>query len=225
MLFGEQVALAGTPEEQATNLWGMGLLILGAIAWTAGSLYSKYFSKESIEEKGKEKNSMVGIGWQILLAGLAFVIAATVRGEWSGLTLETIPNSAWGAIAYLVIFGSILAYSCYIWLLQVRPATEVSTYAYVNPIVAVALSMLLTDEGITSIQLTGLVIILLSVLLMNWDAYRSKNTSKPRWFNRNFRTVPKSEIKLPVSEEEGLPTPGRFDWMKFNTTKDTQPKG
>src|SRR5690606_9076869 len=68
----------------------------------------------------------------------------------------------------------------YIWLLKVRPATEVSTYAYVNPIVAVILSMVLTDEVVTSFQLAGLVIILVSVLLINWSAY-----DLGRFFNRN----------------------------------------
>jgi drug/metabolite transporter (DMT)-like permease len=202
MLFGEQVAIATDPAQKATNLWGMGLLILGAIAWTAGSLYSKYTQKETEPTSTKSNHSMVGIGWQILLAGLAFIVAATVRGEWSQLQINEVPAKAWGAIAYLVIFGSILAYSSYIWLLKVRPATEVSTYAYVNPIVAVALSLLLTDEGISSVQITGLLIILLSVFLMNWDAYMGDKNKNPFSWKRSARAGNSNELKASIKVNE-----------------------
>ena len=66
-----------------------------------------------------------------------------------------------------------MAFGAYIWLIQSRPTTEVSTYAYVNPVVAVALSYFFTDDIITSLQIGGLVVILVSVLLMNWDLYKN----------------------------------------------------
>lgn len=214
MLFGEQVALSSNPAEKSANLWGMGLLVLGAVAWTAGSLFSKYIHKEQPESNTKPKNAMVGIGWQILLAGVAFTLASILRGEWATFQIQEVPAQAWGAIAYLIGFGSILAYTSYIWLLQVRPATEVSTYAYVNPIVAVALSLLLTDEGITTVQITGLVIILLSVFLMNWDAYLGGKKKKPFGMKKGFRSQAqtlKSSIKgydnpsNPAAPETKLP--------------------
>lgn len=175
MLFGDQLAGAADDTERQKNLGGMILLILGAIAWTAGSLYSKYFSSS---ERQAQTNSMVNTGWQVMIAGMAFSIAASVRGEVGRFDFQAVPAEAWWSILYLIVFGSIIAYSSYIWLLKVRPATEVSTHAYVNPIVAVALSMFLTDERITSVQLTGLGIILLAVFLINWDAYT--RTRKPR---------------------------------------------
>ncbi len=168
MLFGEQVATSVNLADRKTNIDGMLLLILGAVAWTVGSLYSKYTGKS---KEPRRDHGMVGTAWQILIAGIAFTITAFARGEVHAFRPQDVPAEAWWAIGYLVVFGSIIAYSAYIWLLNVRPATEVSTYAYVNPIVAVLLSMFLTDEVITSLQITGLVIILSSVLLINWTAY------------------------------------------------------
>ena len=78
-----------------------------------------------------------------------------------------VPTTSWLSLAYLVTFGSILAYSAYIWLLKIRPTTEVATHAYVNPFVAVFLGMTLGNEDVTWVQIAGLIIILISVMLIN----------------------------------------------------------
>lgn len=179
MLFGDQVANAMDAAQQQTNLWGMLLLVIGAIAWTAGSLYSKYFGKA---EKATD-NSLVNTAWQMFAAGMVFMLTATARGEVSSFQVSDVPATAWWSIGYLIVFGSIVAYSSYIWLLQVRPATQVSTHTYVNPIVAVLLGAFFANETISSTQLTGLVVILLSVLLVNWDVYNlSRVFSRKRTF-------------------------------------------
>ena len=197
MLFGEQVATSVGPDERQTNINGMLLLVLGAVAWTAGSLYSKYFAKSG---DAQNDNGIVGTAWQILIAGIAFTITAFIRGEAQSFQLQDVPAEAWWSIAYLVVFGSIIAYSAYIWLLDVRPATEVSTYAYVNPIVAVLLSLFLTDETVTSIQITGLAVILVSVLLINWTMYFNRTSKNSRvWQRPRFRIKKRSAI-LPKSD-------------------------
>lgn len=175
MLFGDQLASSADSTQRSTNLGGMLLLIFGAVAWTVGSLFSKYFTGSA---KQANTNSTVNTGWQIFIAGVAFIVAAVVRGEAGRFDASAVPAEAWWSILYLVGFGSIVAYSSYIWLLKVRPATEVSTYAYVNPIVAVVLSVLFTDERVSSVQIIGLFVILLSVFLMNWNAYMKSR--KPR---------------------------------------------
>jgi drug/metabolite transporter (DMT)-like permease len=73
--------------------------------------------------------------------------------------------------------GSLAGFSAYVWLLQVRSATQVSTYAYVNPVVAVLLGVLFAGEHMTALQITGLAVILLSVLLINLAKYRSEKKS------------------------------------------------
>jgi drug/metabolite transporter (DMT)-like permease len=75
----------------------------------------------------------------------------------------------------LVLIGSIAGFSAYVWLLQVRPATQVSTYAYVNPVIAVLLGVFLGGEKISFVQIGGLIIILLSVLLINISKYKKDN--------------------------------------------------
>ncbi len=168
MLFGDRVAQAMDASEREANVIGLSLLLLGALAWTIGSLYSKYAGKP---KAGRETNSMVSTAWQMLIAGIAFSVTATARGEVAGFRFEAVPASAWWAMAYLILFGSVLAYSSYIWLLQVRSATQVSTHTYINPIVAVLLGALFASEAVTYSQLVGLTVILLSVLLINWDTY------------------------------------------------------
>jgi drug/metabolite transporter (DMT)-like permease len=73
--------------------------------------------------------------------------------------------------------GSLAGFSAYVWLLQVRPATQVSTYAYVNPVVAVLLGVLFANEHMTLMQIIGLAVILLSVLLINLAKYRKEQKS------------------------------------------------
>ena len=140
---------------------GILILIFGCISWALGTLYTKYFSS------GEESTySFAGSAWQMLFASAMFWIFAIARGEPSSTNWESISNSSWFSLVYLILFGSILAYSAYIWLLKERPATEVGTHAYANPVVAIMFGVLLGKEHVTWIQITGLVIILLSVALL-----------------------------------------------------------
>lgn len=82
------------------------------------------------------------------------------------MDFTSVRTEAWLSLLYLIIFGSLLAYSAYVWLLKVRPATEVATHAYVNPVVAVVLGVYLGHEKVTPMQLAGMVIILVSVILV-----------------------------------------------------------
>jgi len=203
MLFGDRVAQALDASQRQANLMGMSLLLLGALAWTIGSLYSKYYGKP---DNGYQGNSMVGTAWQMLIAGLAFTATAFVRGEVSSFRYDAVPPSAWWAIGYLIVFGSIVAYSSYIWLLQVRPATQVSTHTYVNPIVAVLLGAWFAHETVTYSQLIALSVILASVLLVNWDAYNLsalfiKRGSRYARLREKVRTRAKIRASIPPPPE------------------------
>ena len=99
--------------------------------------------------------------------GIAFLPGSFLRNELVGLQWGDIPTESWLSLVYLIFFGSIAGFSAYVWLLQVRPATQVSTYAYVNPVVAVLLGVFLANENISLLQIVGLVIILVSVLIIN----------------------------------------------------------
>jgi drug/metabolite transporter (DMT)-like permease len=170
LLFGEQVVntLGGTHND--AKVWGVGLLILGPIGWSAGSLYSKY--------KGSSSPARVTTGWQMLIAGIAFLPASIMHREFNNFDITAVPMRSWLAIIYLIIFGSIAAFTAYVWLLQVRPATQVSTHSYVNPVIAVLLGVMFAQEHISWLQIIGLVIILLSVLLINLAKYRNDAADK-----------------------------------------------
>ncbi len=165
LLFSEQVLQALNTPQSTNQILGMILLILGPIAWAGGSLYSKYKSDP-------ESSVSVNTAWQMLAAGVAFIPGSALSSEYKHFNWSTVPLNAWLSISYLIIFGSIAAFSAYVWLLKVRPATQVSTYAYVNPVVAILLSVCFTNETVSLIQILGLVVILSSVLLINLAKYR-----------------------------------------------------
>jgi len=152
------------------EMGGMLLATIAAISWAGGSLYSKYYSKAT--------SAIVNSTWQMFAAGIAFSLCSLLRGEADGFDFSNVLPQAWWAMAYLVVFGSIAGFSAYIWLLKVKPATQVSTYAYVNPVVAVLLGVAFAGETISTLQLAGLMVILLSVLLINLAKYRKEKSAK-----------------------------------------------
>lgn len=165
MLYIEQLSAEGmNPGSER----GVLLLIFGCISWSLGTLYAKY--RSSHEEK---VNGFAGSAWQMLFAGGAFWICSLVRGEVADTDFSQVSTTTWLSLIYLIFFGSLLAYSAYVWLLKVRPAAEVGTHAYVNPFIAVMLGMFLGNEQVTLIQICGLCIILLGVMLTS----RKKNKS------------------------------------------------
>ncbi len=178
LLFGENISTAFSSTGNKAEIGGLALLCIGSIAWSAGSLYSKYNSHGG--------SAAVSTAWQMIAAGAAFVPISLIRGEAQHLNWQTITTESWLSLGYLIIFGSIAAFSAYVWLLQVRPATQVSTHAYVNPVVAVLLGILFAHENISLIQIAGLAIILGSVFLINLSKYRINQTKS----NKNRIGVP-----------------------------------
>jgi drug/metabolite transporter (DMT)-like permease len=170
LLFSEQIGSLFGPSTGGSKLPGMILLLVGSVSWAAGSLYSKYYNTQG--------SAPVNTAWQMLAAGLVFLPSSFFHHEVQGLQWQNIPTHSWYALLYLIVFGSIAAFSAYVWLLQVRPATQVSTYAYVNPVIAVILGVLFADENISLLQVGGLVIILGSVLLINLSKYRKEKQAK-----------------------------------------------
>jgi len=169
LLFSEQLQVMFTGGGASLLPW-MLLLLLGSISWSYGSLYAKH--------RPSTGSASVSTAWQMLIAGIVYLPISLVHGEFKGLDLGRIQATGWLSVLYLVVFGSIAAYNAYVWLLQVRPATQVSTYAYVNPVIAVILGVVFAHENISLIQLTGLFVILASVLLINLAKYRKEKLIK-----------------------------------------------
>lgn len=146
--------------ENKMKLISFFVLITGTVAWATGSLYSKY--------KKVDASVTMKAAVQMLVAGIVSVLAGLVEGEQNRLLINHISWQSINALLYLIVMGSLVGYMSYIWLLSVRPASMVGTYAYVNPLVAVFLGWMLAKEQITIQQVIALVVILTGVLLVNF---------------------------------------------------------
>jgi drug/metabolite transporter (DMT)-like permease len=107
---------------------------------------------------------MVSAGAEMLVGGLLLAVAAGVFGEWPRFHPAAVSIQAWGALAYLTVAGSIVGFTAYLWLLHHESPTRVGTYAYVNPVVAVALGHWLGGEQLGARTVFGTVLVLGSVL-------------------------------------------------------------
>ncbi len=171
LLFSEQVTEALSLQgSESVKMSSMVMLVIAAITWSGGSLYSKY--------KSSEDSIIVTSTWQMIAAGIAFIPGIIIRNEFNGFHWKAVSGDAWMAVIYLVVLGSIAGFSAYVWLLKERPAMQVSTYAYVNPVVAVLLGVFFANEHISSIQVIGLIIILGSVFMINMARYRREKLAE-----------------------------------------------
>lgn len=138
--------------------WGV-LLVLGASAsWAVGSFVSGRLPLPA--------DPFVTSVYEMLLGGAAMALVGVLRGELRGLHLDAVPAEAWFSWVYLVVAGSLAAFSAYVWLLGNAPISLVATYAYVNPVVAVLLGALLLAEAVTPAILVGGAVVVLGVGLV-----------------------------------------------------------
>ncbi len=164
LLFSERLSGQLTSAGDRPEFSAMLVLVIAILAWPAGSLFTKY--------KPVKLDNAANSAWQMFTGAVCFLAVSAARGEWQHFHFAEVPLRAWLAEAYLVVFGSIIGFSAYVWLLSVRPATQVSTYAYVNPVVAVLLGVFLGHEALGLHEIAGLVVILGGVLLINLAKYR-----------------------------------------------------
>jgi drug/metabolite transporter (DMT)-like permease len=146
------------------------VLIAGGVAWTSGSLISKY--------KPTGHSLLMITAIQLIVSGFFCLFISIFSGESDHFYFPQVHRSAWLGFLYLAIFGSILTYICYLWLLKVRPAAQVSSYVYVNPVVAILLGAVIGKEPITILHLVSLGIILCGVLLINLPKYKMPRPKK-----------------------------------------------
>jgi len=144
--------------EGSVDLLGAGALTLAAFSWAVGSLYNRGAQLPD--------SPLLGTGMEMLMGGLGLTLLGTLTGEWSRLDLAAIAPRSWWGLAYLVVFGSWVGFAAYIWLLCVAPTTLVSTYAYVNPLVAIVVGNWLAAEPITLRVLIAAAIIVGSVAVI-----------------------------------------------------------
>jgi drug/metabolite transporter (DMT)-like permease len=138
---------------------GIAILMVASLSWSLGSIYSRHADLPS--------SSLVGTSMEMLAGGVACYLAGTLAGEWKSVVLNDITVRSWLGLVFLIIFGSMLTYSAYTWLLRTAPVSLVSTYAYVNPLVAILLGSLFAQEILTVRILVAALVIVGSVVVIN----------------------------------------------------------
>jgi drug/metabolite transporter (DMT)-like permease len=164
---GVAYLIMGDVSTAVVDLKGLVTLILASIFWAAGSVHSK-----AIQFKG---HIFANIGTQMLAGGMGLVIVSLIKGELAELHFTQ--NSIL-ALLYLIIFGSFVGYSSYIYILQKWPAAKAGTYAYVNPIVAIMLGALLLGEPITPSIVLSVIIVIFGIALVQSSKTKHITTIK-----------------------------------------------
>jgi drug/metabolite transporter (DMT)-like permease len=122
---------------------------------------------------------------QMVAGGVMMLVLSLVSGEWSTFDVRAVSSTSWFALAYLILFGALIAYTCYNWLLQNASPSAVSTYAYVNPAIAVLLGWSIAGESLTGMMLLGAAIIVGSVVLITLENKKKKPVAKESEIHRS----------------------------------------
>lgn len=146
---------------------GMILLIVAGASWAVGSFYSRRLALPS--------DPLVSTAAQMVMGGLGLAVAGSVTGEFDLFRPAAFSIESIAALLYLIVFGSLVGYTAYTWLLQNTTISKVSTYAYVNPVVALFLGWLILSEEITASIIVGGLMIVLAVGLVIRAETRSRD--------------------------------------------------
>jgi drug/metabolite transporter (DMT)-like permease len=161
--FGGVFLLIGPAEitggGESIDRFGAILLLLAPFFWSLGSIYARGADMPS--------STLLSTGMQMLMGSVALFLVSLLKGELSGFSLGMVSTRSWLGLLYLITFGSLVGFVSYGWLLHNAPVSLTSTYAYVNPVVAVFLGSLLADEVLNGRILVAAAIIIGSVVLIN----------------------------------------------------------
>lgn len=154
ILIGPSLAAPG----EGIHLLGVGALLVSALAWSGGSLYSRRAARPGTAARAT--------GMQMIAGGLLSVVVGLVAGEHRAVTLSAISPASLIAIAYLVVAGALVGFSAYLWLIRVSTPSRVATHAYVNPVVAVLLGWAIAGETVTGRTMLAMAVIVVAVVLI-----------------------------------------------------------
>ena len=167
--FGGVVLLVGPGDLAGGSglnpLWA-GILILASLSWAIGSVYSRKATLPTAP--------LLGSGMEMLAGGVLLLVASLVSQEWVGFQLRNVSLLSLVSFLYLIVFGSLIGFSSYVWLLTKTTTARVSTYAYVNPVVAVILGYIFAGEQLTVRTLLASSVIVIAVVVIT--TYKSRQT-------------------------------------------------
>jgi drug/metabolite transporter (DMT)-like permease len=167
VLMSPSLNFGGAPIEAK----GAVALIFASISWSVASALSRKLPLPS--------SKVMSSGAQMLAGGVLLTLAAAARGEFRGFRPSTVSNGAWFALLYLIVAGSIIGFTAYVWLIHHESPTRVGTYAYVNPVVAVLLGYFLGGEALGARTILGTLFVLISVLVITTTSTRKQIATLP----------------------------------------------
>ena len=164
VLVGHTMSLGEAPVDTA----GASALIVAAVSWSVAASLTRKLPLPAAKAMSS--------GAQMLAGGILLTLTAALLGEFRGFHVQAVSRGAWLALAYLIVAGSIVAFTAYVWLIHHESPTKVGTYAYVNPVVAVLVGYFLGGEAIGPRTIVGTLLVLVSVVVIT--------------------TTPKAKVKL-----------------------------
>ncbi len=133
-------------------------LIIGSISWSIASVISRRLTLPA--------SKVMSSGAQMLAGGIMLTLASAALGDLHNFHPSTISRAAWFSLIYLIVFGSLIGFTAYVWLIHHESPTKVGTYAYVNPVVAVLVGYLLGGEALGLRTILGTLFVLISVIVI-----------------------------------------------------------
>jgi len=161
------VSLGQTP----IDLLGAAALLIASISWSIAAILTR---KLPLPE-----SKIMSSSAQMLAGGVFLAITAALLGDFSGFSLRTVPLGVWIALGYLILAGSIVAFTAYVWLIHHESPTRVGTYAYVNPVIAVLLGYFFGGEALGARTVAGTVLVLLSVVVITTAPKKKLDAADP----------------------------------------------
>ena len=168
---GVAILIAPVSGGPAVDPIGIGLALVATVAWAVGSIYGR--------GAPMPRSALLGTGMEMLVGGAALFAGGMLIGELPQVHPAAFSTASLLALGYLIVFGSIVAFSAYVWLLANVPVSTAATYAYVNPIVAVALGAVVLSEPITPRTFVAAAIIIVAVIAMVSGRPRPAEESGP----------------------------------------------
>jgi drug/metabolite transporter (DMT)-like permease len=154
VLVSRSVNIGEAPIDRA----GAAALVIAALSWSIASALTRKLPLPA--------SKVMSSGSQMLVGGILLAVAAAFFGEFRGFHVTAVSRNVWFALAYLIVAGSIVGFTAYVWLLHYESPTKVGTYAYVNPVVAVIIGYFLGGETVGPRTILGTMLVLVSVIVI-----------------------------------------------------------
>jgi drug/metabolite transporter (DMT)-like permease len=163
VLVSRSISFGDAPIERSGAL----ALVVGAISWSLASVLSRKLTLP--------QSKVMSSGAQMLVGGILLILAAAMFGEFRSFHTRDVSADAWLALLYLIVAGSIVAFTAYVWLIHHESPTKVGTYAYVNPVIAVVLGYFMGGEALGARTILGTLLVLVSVVVITTTPKEAKS--------------------------------------------------